>query len=278
MLQSEDVELIASAMVPELLAYIDQRMALRDTAHADELTRIRAEHADQIRSMETELASLRERLDGKVAELDVDAVAQRVVKLMPEPQPGRDADPEEVARIVAETTSRQVAEQVAKAAAEMRQPEDGRDALALEVLPGIDETKSYARGTYATHRGGLWRTFEKSHGLRGWECLVDGLAGVVIEQEGAKGFRMVVERSSGQVVEKEFTVPAMQYRGVFIPGEYERGDVVTWGGSAWHCVSKTSDKPGEPGSSGWILMVKKGRDGKAAPVSVAPDNSKGVKL
>lgn len=278
MLQSEDVELIAGAMVPELLAYIDQRLSLRDTAHADELTRIRAEHSDQIRAMETELASLRDRLEGKVAELDVDAVAERVVKLMPEPRPGRDADPEEVARIVADTTARQVAEEVAKAVAAIPQAEDGRDALALEVLPSIDETKSYPRGTYASHNGGLWRTFEKSHAMRGWECLVDGVAGVTVEQMGAKGFQIVVERSSGETTIERFALPAMQYRGVFIPGPYEKGDVVTWGGSAWHCVEDTSDKPGEPGSKGWLLMVKKGRDGKAAPVSVAPDNSKGVKL
>ena len=44
---------------------------------------------------------------------------------------------------------------------------DGRDALQLEVLPAVDEQKSYTRGTYAKHVGGLWRAFEQTSGMRG---------------------------------------------------------------------------------------------------------------
>jgi hypothetical protein len=52
------------------------------------------------------------------------------------------------------------------------------------------------------------------------------------------------------------------YRGVWKEGEaYRAGDMVTWGGSVWHCNVDTAEKPGGPGPS-WTLAVKKGRDGK----------------
>ena len=54
----------------------------------------------------------------------------------------------------------------------------------------------------------------------------------------------------------------MNYRGVWQPGQYERGAVVTHAGSMFHCNNETDDKPGE--SSAWVLCCKKGRDGKDA--------------
>jgi hypothetical protein len=40
-----------------------------------------------------------------------------------------------------------------------------------------------------------------------------------------------------------------------------RGDVVTFGGSMWHCNAATEEKPGD-GSAAWTLAAKRGRDGK----------------
>lgn len=61
-------------------------------------------------------------------------------------------------------------------------------------------------------------------------------------------------------VEMKFPVPI--YRGVFKEGqEYEAGDMVTWGGSVWHCQEKTADKPD---AGPWKLAVKKGQNGKDA--------------
>jgi hypothetical protein len=64
------------------------------------------------------------------------------------------------------------------------------------------------------------------------------------------------------VVERAIRLATMIYREVWREGEYELGDVVTWGGSAWHCQQKTADKPGT--SSAWKLMVKEGARGKDA--------------
>ncbi|WP_417638728.1 phage gp6-like head-tail connector protein [Klebsiella aerogenes] len=141
--------------------------------------------------------------------------------------------------------------------------EDGRDALALEILPFIDEEKSYPRGSYATHNGGLWRAYEKTHGMRGWECLVDGVAGIDIQRSEQRSFTLAVNRTSGASETKSFDVPVMIYQGVFKSGqEYLPGDTVTWGGSLWHCDEQTQDKPGEAGSKGWTLAAKRGRDGR----------------
>ncbi|EPT7718648.1 phage portal protein, partial [Escherichia coli] len=117
------------------------------------------------------------------------------------------------------------------------------------------------RGTYATHMGGLWRAYEKTHGMRGWECLVDGVADIDVSMTGERSFSVVVRQSSGQCTEKTFALPVMLYRGVFRAGKtYHPGDTVTWGGSLWHCNSMTGDKPGDANSSGWTLAAKRGRD------------------
>jgi len=52
--------------------------------------------------------------------------------------------------------------------------------------------------------------------------------------------------------------------GVYKSGEqYQRGDMVTWGGSLWLAQRDTDAKPDTP-ESGWRLAVKRGRDGKDA--------------
>ena len=138
---------------------------------------------------------------------------------------------------------------------------DGRDALQLEILPAIDEQKSYPRGSYAKHAGGLWRSFEQTHGLRGWECIVDGIAWVSPTIDG-KHIKMTVRTSSGHEDYADAVIPVQVYKGVFDASDYEQGDTATWAGSLWHCnMTGTKAKPGD-GSPDWTLAVKKGRDGR----------------
>ncbi|WP_343711193.1 phage gp6-like head-tail connector protein [Kosakonia radicincitans] len=191
---------------------------------------------------------------------------------IPVPQDGKSLTPEDVRPMLNElvTASMPVLPDVktlvseAVAALPAAEPgRDGRDALALEILPFIDEEKSYPRGYYATHNGGLWRSYEKTHGMRGWECVVDGVARVEIERADQRRFTLTVNRASGSSETRSFDVPVMLYRGVFKSGsEYQPGDTVTWGGSLWHCDEPTKDKPGETGSKGWTLAAKRGRDGR----------------
>lgn len=160
---------------------------------------------------------------------------------------------------------------------EFRPPADGRDGLHIEIIPAIDAHKSYPRNTYAKHDGGLWRSFEKTSDMRGWECIVDGIAEVQIEQHNERTYGLTVRRSSGATEQTLARVPAMVYRGVFRDGEtYEQGDTVTWGGSLWHANEDTQIKPGTPGEKSWSLAAKRGRDGTDGRNGI--DAGKAVKL
>ena len=191
------------------------------------------------------------------------------------PEDGKSVTVEELRPLVEEVVSASLPEPVdieklaEDVAANIPSPEpgcDGKDALSIELEPFIDEKKSYPRGTYATHNGGLWRSHEKTHGMRGWECIVDGVSKVDIKQDNQRTFSISLERASGTVEVKSFDVPVTIYRDVFKTGtEYQPGDTVTWGGSMWHCNEPTTDKPGETGSKGWTLAVKKGRDLRDKP-------------
>lgn len=204
--------------------------------------------------------------DGKsVTPEDVQPMIQELVRNavaeIPTPKDGKDFDPSMLKQLVEQAVSDAVS--TMPAAEPGKDGADGRDALALEILPFIDEEKSYPRGSYATHNGGLWRAYEKTHGMRGWECLVDGVAGIDIQQSEQRCFTLKVNRTSGTSETKSFDVPVMIYQGVFKSGqEYLPGDTVTWGGSLRHCDERTQDKPGEAGSKGWTLAAKRGRDGR----------------
>ena len=205
----------------------------------------------------------------------VDDAVSKAVAEIPVPEDGKSVTVEDIRPVLQELITAAMPEipdvkaLISEAMAEIPAPEpgrpgeDGRDALALELLPFIDGSKSYPRGSYATHNGGLWRAYEKTHGMRGWECVVDGVAGVDVGKEGMRNFTVTVNHASGASEKKTFDLPVMVYRGVFKSGdEYLPGDTVTWGGSLWHCDEQTQGKPGETGAKGWTLAAKRGRDGR----------------
>lgn len=229
---------------------------------------------------------------GKDAEpVDLDALAKAAAALikLPEVKDGKDADPVDLDAVAALVKVPEVEKvdvgAIARAAAalvpvpEVREPEHGRDALDLEILPSIDASKQYARGTYAAHLGGLWKTYERSNGMRGWECIVDGIAAVNVSQDGDREFSVTLAKSSGAEVVQKFALPIQIYKGVHRDGEkYEAHDNVTWAGSQWTSTkSENTDKPGT--SDAWTLCVKAGRNGKDLRENASTfDASKGVKL
>lgn len=53
----------------------------------------------------------------------------------------------------------------------------------------------------------------------------------------------------------------LSFEGVYQDGQtYDKGNLVTWAGSSWHCNTATMSKPGESGD--WTLMVKRGQNGR----------------
>lgn len=221
---------------------------------------------------------------GDLAPLVADEVS-KAVQALPTPKDGESVTAEELTPVIAEQVAkavgdlpkpkdgesvpvedvqRMVDEAVTKALATVQPAKDGepgRDALQLELQPAIDLEKVYSRGTYAKHAGGLWRAFEATKGLHGWECVVEGISDLRIEQDGRE-FTLIARTSSGAEVAKSIKVAALVDRGVFkAGGDYEAGDGVTWGGSFFIAQKDAPiGHPGEPGSDGWRLAVKRGRD------------------
>ena len=256
---AKQVEEISNAPDPDIESMVKAEIAKLPAQAASELP-------DVATMVSEAVAAIPAPRDGKsVTPEDVQPMIQELVRNavaeIPVPKDGKDFDPSMLKQLVEQAVSDAVS--AMPAAEPGKDGADGRDALTLEVLPFIDEEKSYQRGSYATHNGGLWRAYEKTHGMRGWECLVDGVAGIDIQHSEQRCFTLTVNRTSGTSETKTFDVPVMIYQGVFKTGqEYLPGDTVTWGGSLWHCDEQTQDKPGEAGSKGWTLAAKRGRDGR----------------
>ena len=151
--------------------------------------------------------------------------------------------------------------------------EDGRDALEIEVRDGIDETRSYQRGTIAAFRGGLIRATRKTDPIAddlraaGWMVLMNGVAATEIAQSGDRALVTRTVHTDGTVATGELRAPVMIYREIYRDETaYESGDTVTWDGSLWHCQRATrGEKPNAPGADGeraWRLVAKRGRDGR----------------
>lgn len=151
-----------------------------------------------------------------------------------------------------------------------RDGEPGRDAPHVDVLDGIDETRRYQRGTFATHLGGLIRSFRATDPIgeggnldrAGWHVVVRGIAEASFDtSDDGRVVTMRLSYTDGQRFEKALRVPAMIYRGIWEDITYANGDVVTRDGSAW--VLRSDVARGKPGdeNSGWQMFVKKGRDG-----------------
>lgn len=281
---------VAKAVAPLNLELADLRKCLADRPMPVEPEKV---DVDAIAQAAAALVVLPEVRDGKDAEpvdmealakaaaefvqlpkIDIALLAAEAAKLVdvPEPIPGKDADPVDLHAL-----ARSAADLIV--VPEVRPAEDGRDAIDVEILPAIEEEKQYPRGTYAAHRGGLWKSYERTHGMRGWECIVDGIDGVSITQDGDREFSVSLVKSSGHEVVQKFALPIQIYKGVYRDDEaYDAHDNVTWAGSQWTSTkAENTDKPGT--SDAWTLCVKAGRNGKDLRENASTfDPTKGVKL
>ena len=147
---------------------------------------------------------------------------------------------------------------IAKDGRDGRDGKDGRDAVEINILPAIDHGKAYPSGTYARHKGGLVKTT-----TTGYDVLVNGIDS---ETEATLEDGRTIERTTtytdGSTFTRQHKVAAMIHRGVWVQGDYDRGDCVTRDGSTWHCiVERTQGMPGVA-LKDWQLIVKRGTHGK----------------
>lgn len=154
--------------------------------------------------------------------------------------------------------------EIARQVMKIDPPKDGKDAIELEIQPSVDFQKSYPRGIYACHKGGVIRSYKSTQEDHGWEVVLNGVAGVTQKQVDERTVEIVTEMTDGKKETAKFSYPAMIYRGIWKDEtKYTRGDTVTFGGSLWHCDNPTEEeKPGTVNNSKcWTLCAKKGRDG-----------------
>ncbi|MGA8121321.1 hypothetical protein [Rouxiella badensis] len=242
----EELNALAKATPPDFSGMIADALSAMPEPAAPELPDIEKMVRDAVAQIEIPMAPEPPNIEKMIA----DAVSHIEVPVAPKLP--------DIEKMVQEQVSAFVS-----ALPEVHDGADGKDALQLEVLPDINEEKSYPRGTYALFKGGLWRAYQKTMGLSGWECVVSGVHSIDVIQNAQREFSINLSLSDGVMVEKTFSMPVLIYRGVFKNGDgYHPGDTVTWGGSLWHCDDETADKPGEIGSKGWTLAAKRGRDGK----------------
>lgn len=103
----------------------------------------------------------------------------------------------------------------------------------------------------------------------------DGRDGIASHDEIVSLVRSTVAEVVPAEVDRKVTEvfdahPLPEYKGVWKEGtEYRAGAITTWAGSAWVAKNTTEARPGEQ-SRDWILMVKRGRDGKdTTPVQLS---------
>jgi hypothetical protein len=164
----------------------------------------------------------------------------------------------------------------------IKQAQDGKDALQLDILPEINPSKSYPRGTYAQHDGGVFKSSRATDPIdgiephrAGWDVILRGVSSIELEQLDEKTLAIKSKMTGGTDHITKFSIPVMVYKKVWAQGTYTKGDTVTWGGSLWHCNETTESKPGD--SAEWTLAAKRGRDGKDVQKE-APQAAKPVYL
>lgn len=209
-----------------------------------------------------------------IAELARD-VATSVVSELPKPENG-DADPNEVAGLVREMISEDMAALRESIASEIKNeiPElpdipamiDDAVAAALSNLPPPKDGVGLA-GAHIDRDGVLTLTMTdgkqvplgKVHGDDGF-----GFDDVEARLADDERSIMLVFTKGERVREFQIEIPALVDRGVWREGaEYRKGDCVTFGGSIWIAQKHAPDS--RPGfGEGWRLAVKKGRDGRDA--------------
>jgi len=150
--------------------------------------------------------------------------------------------------------------------------ERGKDATEIEILDGLDTKRSYPRGAYVAHDGGLLRAFRATDPIQdgaeyersGWSVVMRGLRDVSMDlSDDGRTVTLSLSMTGGKTITKSATVSTMVYRRVWTEKSmYQQGDTTTWDGSLWVAM-RDADAGCKPGTDDtWQLAAKRGRDGK----------------
>lgn len=191
--------------------------------------------------------------DGKsvepaAVEAMVDAKVARAVAALPTPKDGtngKDADLGVLRELVDIS--------VRAAMASVPAPKDGEPGKDAEPIDMHDVERMIRRSI--EDELGKWPKPENGQDGLGLDDLEVGL-----KEDG----RTIVLTYSNGERKKTFEIecPWQIYRGVFTTGKvYQKGDVVSYGGSMFVAQRETSETPGDRNNGGgWVLAVKRGKD------------------
>lgn len=197
--------------------------------------------------------------DGKDAPpVDTEAVIAEVVKRVPVPKDGKDAKPIDTDAVIAAVVK------------QIPTPKDGRDGKSItieDVTPLLEAEVSkwelaFERRAFDKLQKAIDRLPIPKDGTDGKDGR-DGVDGFGIDEfdmdyDGERTFTFKwanAERKDS----RQFKAPIPLYREVWKTSErYEKGDIVTYGGSQWTAIKDDLGTPGEP-DSGWRLSVKRGQ-------------------
>lgn len=305
-----DVEKLAEQMVMGAAAYIDKKMvAIERRIDALELREagldikasietlgqnLREEVKELIPNAEAIAAIVREAeplaasLSEDVAPMIEAEIEKRfaAIRVPKDGEPGKDADPNEVAGLVREMISEDMAAMRESIASEIKNeipelpdiPALVEDSIASSMESMVSDAVATALSNLPIPKDGV--------GLAGAHIDRDGILTLTMTDgkqvplgkvQGADGvgfddiktfFRedertLVIQfMKDDRTLEFEHELPIPIHRGVWREGnEYRKGDNVTFGGSTW--IALKHEPEGKPGFGGeWMLITKKGKDGR----------------
>lgn len=229
---------------------------------------------------------VREYVDAKVSEvearheekretIDLDALAVKAAELIERPKDGESVTPDDVLPSLKEHAESLIHSLIQEVPlpADGKDGQDGKDGEKGE--PGesvsIDEIREMVKAEVAA----IPKPRDGRDGKDGRDATqqidMDSVRRIMSAEAYAycpsiegdeRSIRIHNKQADGAVVTQEINLPYMSYAGTWGAEEkYRLGDVVSHGGSMWHCEKACEgDRPGQ--SDSWKLCVKRGRDGK----------------
>lgn len=219
---------------------VEREATLRIDAAISDLRRIDAERELRLarleRAIEDRLATVRDGLPGKDADPDelarvVDHAVALAVGALPPPAPGRDADPAEI--------ERQVNAAVTAAVEKLPAPRDGQDADPAFVAALVKQQVEVAVAALPVPKDGTSVTVDDVRPM-----LLDMVAAIPVPKNGDPGRDGV----DGKLPIVRQWNDAVHYQG----------DCVVHGGATWQAVRDTGRAPPH---DDWICLAAAGRDG-----------------
>lgn len=146
-----------------------------------------------------------------------------------------------------------------------RDGKDGRDAVEINILPMLEDGKSYPSGTYARHKGGLVKTTST-----GYDVIINGVdSEAEVTLEDGRTIERTTTYTDGTTFVRRHKFATLMHRGTWTQRTYDRGDCVMRDNSSWCCMAESTETM--PGTSkDWQLIARKGDRGKDANTPKPP--------